>query len=153
MLINCIPCERISQIQQGSNPYFVVELKTGYVVLGDHQFYKGYTIFHCKEHKRELHELDPEFRFLYLKEMSVVAEAVFTAFHPVKLNYALLGNADEHLHWHIFPRYDDDPLPKQPVWQLDKSIRTAESTCPSIEELDTLKQILLLEIFKIIGSI
>jgi diadenosine tetraphosphate (Ap4A) HIT family hydrolase len=149
----CIPCEKIAQIKEGANPHFVVELQTGYVVLGDHQFYKGYIIFHCKEHKRELHELDPEFRFLYLKEMSLVAEAVFKAFHPVKLNYALLGNADEHLHWHIFPRHANDPLPKQPVWQLDKSIRTAESTRPSAEELEKLKQILYLELQKIIESI
>lgn len=30
----CIPCERISQIKEWTNPYFVMELQTGYGVLG-----------------------------------------------------------------------------------------------------------------------
>lgn len=149
MTPQCIPCQRIDQIKNGANPHFVIELETGYVVLGDHQFYKGYTIFLCKQHKNELHELDPEFRFLFLKEMSIVAEAVFKAFHPVKLNYELLGNTDDHMHWHIFPRHADDPLPKQPIWQLDKAIRTADSVRPSIEELRVLKDLLFVELQKL----
>ena len=149
MTPQCIPCQRTDQIKNGTNPYFVIELETGYVVLGDHQFYKGYTIFLCKQHKNELHELDPEFRFLFLKEMSIVAEAVFKAFHPVKLNYELLGNTDDHMHWHIFPRHADDPLPKQPIWQLDKAIRTVDSVRPSIEELRALKDLLFVELQKL----
>ena len=31
----CLICDRIALIQQGKNPYFVKELRTGYVVLGD----------------------------------------------------------------------------------------------------------------------
>lgn len=137
---NCLPCGRITQIKEGTNPYFVAELKTGYVVIGDHQYYKGYTLLLCKEHKTELHELDPEFRFMFLKEMSEVAEAVHLAFQPQKLNYELLGNGDPHLHWHIFPRYSDDPMPGKPIWQLDKAIRTAESIRPNEEELKVLKE-------------
>ena len=44
----CLICERIKQIQQGQNPYFVKALKTGYVVIGDHQHFYGYTLFLCK---------------------------------------------------------------------------------------------------------
>lgn len=46
----CFVCERISMIQEGNNPYFVKELETGYVVIGDYQHFKGYTLFLCKEH-------------------------------------------------------------------------------------------------------
>ena len=41
-------------IKNGTNPYFVKELETGYVVLGDNQYFKGYTIFLAKEHKNEI---------------------------------------------------------------------------------------------------
>lgn len=41
----CMICERIRAIKNGTNPYFVQELETGYVVLGDHQHFKGYTLF------------------------------------------------------------------------------------------------------------
>ena len=47
----CLICERIQMIKEHKNPYFVKELETGYVVLGDHQHFKGYTLFLCKEHK------------------------------------------------------------------------------------------------------
>ena len=144
----CLPCDRITQIKNGVNPYFVTELQTGYVVIGDHQFYKGYTVFLCKEHKTELHELEENFRLMFLKEMSLVAEAeaVYKAFAPQKLNYELLGNGDPHLHWHIFPRYKNDPMPNKPVWQLEKSIRVAESTRPTKNELAELKEKLSREI-------
>lgn len=54
----CFICDRIQMIKAGNNPYFVKELETGYVVLGDNQHFKGYTIFLCKEHKTELFQLD-----------------------------------------------------------------------------------------------
>lgn len=135
----CLTCDRIEAIQRHANPHFVAELETGYVVLGDHQFFRGYTLFLCKEHKRELHELDPVLRKQYLWEMSLVAEAVFNAFTPQKLNYELLGNADHHLHWHIFPRHADDPLPNRTVWNIDKEVRNAESAKPNDALLQELK--------------
>jgi len=42
----CGICERIQMIQNHTNPYFVMELETGYVVMGDHQRIHGYTLFH-----------------------------------------------------------------------------------------------------------
>lgn len=77
-------CERIEWIKAGKNPYFVRELNTGYVVIGDHQRIKGYTLFLCKEHATELHFLEPGFRMEFLREMSLVAEAVYNTFRPDK---------------------------------------------------------------------
>jgi diadenosine tetraphosphate (Ap4A) HIT family hydrolase len=40
------------------------------------------------------------------------------------LNYELLGNQVPHLHWHLFPRYRDDPEALKPVWlALDRAER------------------------------
>lgn len=49
----------------------------------------------------------------FLNEMSLVAEAVYNAFGPDKLNYELLGQGENvHMHWHIFPRRKGDtPVP------------------------------------------
>ena len=74
---NCLICERIAWIRENRNPYFVRELHTGYVVLGDSQRFKGYTLFLCKRHAYELHELELHFRDEFLHEMAVVAEAVY----------------------------------------------------------------------------
>lgn len=104
----CLICDRIQMIKEGNNPYFVKELETGYAVLGDNQYFKGYTIFLCKQHASELHELDADFKLKFLKEMSLVGEAVSHAFPCEKMNYELLGNGDSHLHWHLFPRVSGD---------------------------------------------
>lgn len=82
----CGICERIQMIQNHTNPYFVMELETGYVVMGDHQRIHGYTLFLCKHHVHELHQLDLTFRTKHLTEMSIVSEAVHRAFHADKMN-------------------------------------------------------------------
>ena len=104
----CLICDRIQWILEGRNPYFVKELDTGYVVLGDHQHFEGYTLFLYKEHKTELSQLGRAEKLRFLEEMSLVAEAAAAAFHADKMNYELLGNGDAHLHWHLFPRRAGD---------------------------------------------
>lgn len=59
---DCLICIRIKMIKEGTNKYFVKELETGYVVIGDHQYFNGYTLFLYKEHQNELHELDRDFK-------------------------------------------------------------------------------------------
>ena len=100
----CLICERIEMIKKETNPFFVRELQTGYVVLGDHQHFKGYTLFLCKEHQTELFQLDSEFAATFMEEMILVAEAVNQAFGAEKMNYECLGQGEAHLHWHLFPR-------------------------------------------------
>lgn len=81
----CLICERIEWIKENRNPYFVAELETGYVVLGDHQYFRGYTLFLAKEHVRDLHKLEPEFKLQFLAEMSLVEEAVAECFAAEKM--------------------------------------------------------------------
>lgn len=147
---DCLICDRIKHIRQNKNPYFVAELKTGYVVVGDYQFFRGYTLFLCKRHKNELHELPPAFRRQHLGEMSQVAEAAYRAFKPRKLNYELLGNTDMHIHWHIFPRHANDLFPERTVWNIPKRIRQADSAKPSKASLRQLKKLLKQNLFKVI---
>jgi len=147
---DCLICNRIEQIKNKSNKFFVKELETGYVVIGDHQFYRGYTVFLSKIHCSELHDVDKKFRDKFLTEMATVAEAVYKTFKPNKLNYELLGNTDHHMHWHIFPRRENDPKSYTAVWAIDKRIRSAEDTIPTDEDLETLKSLLLIELNKLI---
>lgn len=131
----CLICKRIEMIKNGTNPYFVTELETGYVVIGDHQHFRGYMLFLCKRHVTELHFLKQEFKMKYLEEMSLVAEAVYNTFKPDKLNYELLGNGDTHVHWHLFPRVEGDTPQKGPVWWLPKEEMWDDRKRPTEEEL------------------
>lgn len=147
----CFICDRIEMIKQGTNPYFVKELETGYVVIGDNQHFKGYTLFLCKYHKNELFELDKDFKLKFLEEMSVVGQAVAQAFQAEKINYELLGNSDSHLHWHLFPRVSGDlenygDKGKGPVWWYPMEKMYENSNRPSPHELTQMKDKLLQEL-------
>ncbi len=150
--MGCFVCERIEMIKKGTNPYFVCELETGYVVIGDHQHFKGYTLFLCKEHEAELHFLPEEFRMKYLEEMALVAEAIYNVFKPEKMNYELLGNGDTHIHWHLFPRVTGDTPVKGPVWMLPLSEMYSEDNRPVKTELEAMKKELKKEIQNLISK-
>mgnify|MGYP000937095153 CR=1 FL=1 len=139
----CSVCKRIELIKNHKNKYFVKELKTGYVVLCDYQYFYGYTIFISKTHTNELYKLKKPEKEIFLKEMAIVAESVIKAFNPKKLNYELLGNSDSHLHWHLIPRYGNDPNPKTAIWVIDQKIRCHKNTLPSPEKLKELKEKLI----------
>ncbi len=151
----CLICDRIKMIKNGTNPYFVKELETGYVVIGDHQHFKGYTLFLYKDHKTELFHLEPTQKMKFLEEMSIVAEAVSKAFNAEKMNYELLGNGDTHLHWHLFPRVTGDLEKygnngKGPVWWYPMQKMYDDSNCPTNEELRIMKSRLLMELDKLL---
>jgi diadenosine tetraphosphate (Ap4A) HIT family hydrolase len=67
--------------------------------------------------------------------MALVAEAMFRAFRPAKLNYELLGNTEPHLHWHLIPRYRDDPKPKIPVWE-NPEFRASQRGAPLLDDAE-----------------
>lgn len=151
----CIVCDRVRMIKEGRNPYFVKELETGYVVIGDHQHFPGYTLFLFKEHVMELHLLDRTTKMKFLEEMSIVAEAVYNATAADKMNYELLGNGDVHMHWHLFPRRDNDlgeygRNGKGPVWWYPMDKMYDESNKPSDEELERMKSSLLTELERLL---
>lgn len=150
--MGCLICERINMIKEGRNKYFVMELETGYVVMGDHQHFRGYTLFLCKEHVTELHYLSYEIKMRYLEEMSIVAEAVFNVFKPEKMNYELLGNGDTHVHWHLFPRVTGDTPEKGPVWWLQKEDMWNDEKRPKDDELKIMIDKLKIEIKRLLNK-
>ena len=151
----CLICDRIRMIKENANPWFVRELETGYIVIGDNQHFKGYTLFLCKEHNTELFHLDHSTKIKFLEEMSIVAEAVANAFDAEKMNYELLGNGDTHLHWHLFPRVSGDLESfgnngKGPVWWYPRDMMYSPDNRPSEQELEEMKAKLAKELNKLL---
>jgi diadenosine tetraphosphate (Ap4A) HIT family hydrolase len=94
----------------------VIELDYCYVVLNRDQFFVGYCFVLSKAHVTELFHLDVETRQGIIEEVNRVAAALHRVFTPTKINYELLGNMVPHMHWHIVPRFSDDPLWPRPIW-------------------------------------
>ena len=157
----CLICDRIEMIKNGTNPWFVRELETGYVVIGDKQYYRGNSLLLCKCHETELFTLDEEKRVKFLLEMSAVAEAVKLAFGADKMNYELLGNGDSHLHWHLFPRRKGDlenngidygKNGRGPVWWIPWSIMNDDKFKIGGDELEKMKNDLLAALDKVLAK-
>ena len=152
----CLICNVIDMIKRGENPYFVRELETGYVVIGDHQHFKGYTLFLCKQHNTELFYLDKDYAAKFMQEMVLVAEAVKNAFGAEKMNYECLGQGDAHLHWHLSPRRAGDidnfgNNGKGPIWWYPMEKMYDDANRPTEQELTELKRKLLVELEKLIN--
>ena len=97
---------RIESCKYGTNPTLITKLKSSYVVIGDTQFLPGYCVLLYKEKVSSLNDLDIEERKNFLSEMTLVGDAINELYKPYRINYEILGNLDEFLHAHIFPRYN-----------------------------------------------
>ena len=112
----CEICERVRACENGTHPGLIAELDTGWAVLGDSQYFRGYSLLLCKTPAPDLEELAPAVRLRFLEEMAQLSEAVRRVVTPHKMNLESLGNMVPHLHWHVFPRQLAEPAPTSPVW-------------------------------------
>jgi len=114
-------CDRVASTRAGNSAFLIAEFAQSLFVVGDHQFYKGYRLLLLKHHVRELHEMEPGARHELYQELDRATIAIVKAFSPWKMNHLSLGNSDEHVHWHLMPRYADDPLRRRdPFHQSDR---------------------------------
>ena len=94
----------------------IAEMEHSLVVLNRDQFFPGCTLLFTREHTTELFHLEPAVRQGLTEEVNRVAAALDRVFQPAKMNYELLGNMVAHMHWHLIPRFREDPLWPRPIW-------------------------------------
>jgi diadenosine tetraphosphate (Ap4A) HIT family hydrolase len=112
----CGICKAIAAIKAGTFNDFLAELPSSYLVLGDAQFYRGYCVMFAKRHVTEMYLMSAEEARVMTADMRLAAEAIAAVTNPWKMNYECLGNTEAHVHWHLFPRYENDPIRLGPVW-------------------------------------
>lgn len=54
----------------------------------------------------------------FADDLGAAERAVYRAFKPDHMNVATLGSLVPHLHWHIIPRYENDPRWGGPIWTI-----------------------------------
>lgn len=102
------------------DPTFVGSLGSAVAFVNLEQSYPGRSILVLEDHVEDLPLLPPEEFADFNEDMRTLALAVQHAFRCPRVNYAVLGNEVAHLHWHIIPRYLDDPNCGRPPWPLEK---------------------------------
>lgn len=114
--MNCPLCERVEKTKKSEYPFLIHEYKNSYLYLGEHQFYKGYSVLVSKYHYREMTDMPENIRNELFLEMMDAHKAIQKSFSFKKMNMCSLGNVVDHIHWHFFPRYEEDPNFKNPPW-------------------------------------
>ena len=82
--------------------------------------FPGRCILALFQHYSELISVDPDLLHEFILDVQVAGRAIQEATNADRMNYAILGNAEAHIHCHIIPRFwDDDPNPKSTPWSRD----------------------------------
>ena len=86
------------------------------VVQADEPNYPGFLRVIVNAHVKEMTDLAPAERSRLMQTVCKVEDVVRMVMQPDKINLASLGNVVPHLHWHVIPRFADDPHFPNPVW-------------------------------------
>ena len=78
--------------------------------------YPGYCRVIWNAHVKEMTDLQAGDRQHCLDVVFAVEAAVRSVLHPEKINLACLGNLTPHVHWHVIPRFADDPHFPLTIW-------------------------------------
>ena len=86
------------------------------VVLVAEPGYRGYCRAIWNSHVREMTDLPRNQRNRFMDVVFAVESVLRERVRPEKVNLASLGNLTPHLHWHVIPRFGDDPHFPGSVW-------------------------------------
>jgi diadenosine tetraphosphate (Ap4A) HIT family hydrolase len=67
-------------------------------------------------HIKEMTDLDANARSQMMRVVFALEAALIRVVQPEKVNLASLGNQVPHLHWHVIPRFKDDPHFPFAIW-------------------------------------
>ena len=90
--------------------------------------YPGFCRVIWSAHVAEMTDLNEAERAHIMRVVFTVEATLRQRLQPDKVNLASLGNVTPHLHWHVIPRFRDDPHFPNPIWGVqvrspDASVR------------------------------
>ena len=86
------------------------------VILADEPGYPGFLRVIVNAHVKEMTDLNADDQAALMRVVFAAETALHEVVRPDKINLASLGNVVPHLHWHVIPRFEDDPHFPNPVW-------------------------------------
>jgi len=89
--------------------------------------YPGFTRVIWHAHVAEMTDLSREERDLIMHAVWLVEQAQRDVLRPDKINLAAFGNYVPHLHWHVIPRWRDDPQFPDAFWSPRRRPPTADA--------------------------
>jgi diadenosine tetraphosphate (Ap4A) HIT family hydrolase len=111
----------VDRCRAANYPARVIQLRSGWVVMGERQVLTGYCLLLPDPVVPHLNALPSELRGQFLSDMAMVGDALLATTQALRVNYAIYGNVDPALHAHIFPRHTTEPEATRTAqpWALD----------------------------------
>jgi diadenosine tetraphosphate (Ap4A) HIT family hydrolase len=111
----------VEAAQRDKNPRVIARMPSGWAVMGDPQVLRGYCLLLPDPVVPHLNALEQAARAAFLRDMTLLGDAVMAVTNCLRINYEMLGNLEPALHAHVVPRYADEPdeLRAKPVFFYD----------------------------------
>lgn len=124
----CNFCKKNKQIYltdheyEHPEPTFIKRLPASVAALSYEQDYPGRSVVILRDHETSLtYMLEHKFLLFmaFMEDVSAVSEAIYETLDPVKINYMILMNQNDHFHMHLIPRYtnEGDKMHMPPVFR------------------------------------
>jgi diadenosine tetraphosphate (Ap4A) HIT family hydrolase len=99
----------------------IARMTSGWAVIGDVQFLRGYCLLLSDPVVPSLNDLPPAERSSFLADMTLIGDALLEVTKAQRINYEILGNSEPELHAHIFPRFEEEEESRRrmPAWFYD----------------------------------
>lgn len=105
------------------------------IILADEAGYPGLCRVILNAHRVEMSDLTPSERTQLMNIVWEVERIVRLCLKPHKINLASLGNMVPHVHWHIIPRWENDPHFPAPIWAETHRKPIAMATAAQLAQL------------------
>jgi diadenosine tetraphosphate (Ap4A) HIT family hydrolase len=120
--------DRIDSARAGTNPSLIARMPSGWAVLADQQFIRGYSLLLADPVVDGLNCQSEKARSVFFRDMGILGDALLAVTGAYRINYDILGNTDPGLHAHLFPRFMSEPeeFRKGPVWFYARALRESK---------------------------
>jgi diadenosine tetraphosphate (Ap4A) HIT family hydrolase len=100
---------QVAAARAGREARVAARLYSGWVLLGERQFVRGYVLLLPDPVVSSLNALATQERAQFMNDMARLGDALLKVTGAARINYAILGNQEPALHAHVIPRYAEEP--------------------------------------------
>ena len=95
---------------------YLGQIGESHLGLYDDFRYPGRCLLVYRDHHDHLTQMSPSTAMIFMNDILKAGNLLTKALSCERMNYAILGNAEHHVHAHLIPRYGTDPVPKKSPW-------------------------------------
>ncbi len=100
---------RVARLRDGLDPTLIARMPSGWAVLGEQQFLRGYSLLLPDPVAAHFNALTPAVRAAVMTDAARLGDAILAVTGALRINYAMFGNLEPALHVHVVPRFADEP--------------------------------------------